>query len=83
MRLDNNAIGQACPKCRREITQNVVDDAKARKISNAIQSRQKAAKNGNANYGRPRIRDDNRIRKLRSKGLSMRDIANFRKENPK
>jgi IS30 family transposase len=65
-----------CPNCGKSTALRDYNpkEYKIRKAENAKASAVKAKLNGNKT-GPPRLRDDNKIRKLRSKGLSLRKIG--------
>lgn len=63
-----------CKFCLRPITKAVLRAKYQRKVDNARASAAKAKANGN-HGGRKKIRDDEQIKNLRAKGLSMRAIA--------
>lgn len=65
-----------CPHCSKETTLKISnpEEYRRRKILNAKRSRAKAKKNG-TKLGRPKLRNDELIKKLRSDGLSIRAIA--------
>lgn len=71
--------GDECPGCFRALTQWSFDEARKRKAANAYNTykklKDKFAKTGVWAGGRPKQRDDNQIKKLRRKGLSIREIA--------
>lgn len=66
--------GDACPRCKRIITQEIVDMLRKSKSDNAKASLAKAKANG-SKIGRPKIRDDAKINELRCKGFTIREIA--------
>jgi DNA-binding NarL/FixJ family response regulator len=63
-----------CLYCHRPITEDVVAEKKRRKVANALASVEKAKRNG-TKVGPKKKRDDEQIKRLRAKGLSMRAIA--------
>lgn len=72
----SNKVGDPCPYCLRTLTKKVFKEKYMRKVANARLSVKKAIANGNhRSGGRPKLRDDNLIRLLRKKGLSIRAIA--------
>jgi DNA invertase Pin-like site-specific DNA recombinase len=69
-------IGEPCKYCLRPITQKVLAEKHQRKIQNALNTVAKMkAKGGKWSGGRPKVRDDEEIKRLRMTGLSLRDIA--------
>lgn len=67
-------VGDKCPKCLRLITAKVLAEKYNRKVENARRSTAKRIASGKKS-GRPKLRDDEEIKRLRKTGLSMREIA--------
>ena len=65
---------EICKACKRPLTEEMIADKRARKVENARASARKAKANG-SHIGRLKIRDDEQIKELRRKGLTMREIA--------
>lgn len=67
-------VGEKCPRCKREITEQIVRKLKDIKSQNARDSIAKAKARG-TKLGRPKLRDDAKINELRCKGFTIREIA--------
>lgn len=65
-----------CRHCGKDSSLKISDpvEYRRRKVANARASLAKMRANGK-NGGRPKVRDDARIKELRNKGLSIREIA--------
>ena len=72
MKLNKDSIGKKCPCCFRYIDERTVNTFKQMKAEKKS-TRLKAL--GIDGAGRPRLRDDEQIHILRSKGLSLEDIS--------
>lgn len=71
MRIDKNALGRPCPKCRAPISQKSIDIITKIKRENAMNM----GKGIKHKVGRKKIRDDDQIYFLRKSGLTLRAIA--------
>ncbi len=72
--------GDECPGCFRALTSWSFDEGRRRKTQNATNTHKKLLakfkETGVWPGGRPKVRDDAEIKRLRKKGLSIRAIAN-------
>lgn len=66
--------GDKCPSCFKKLTQWSFDEGRRRKVQNALDSVEKAKKNG-TKLGPKVLWTRDEILALRKKGMSMRNIA--------
>lgn len=66
---------KTCKYCHRPITKAVLAEKRRRKVENALASTRKRIERGTPTKGRTKIRNDEQIRELRAKGLTIRAIA--------
>lgn len=69
------ATKASCPYCHRKMTAAVWKAKRQIKIDNAHAMHAKLKESGKWPGGRPKVRNDAEIKRLRSKGLSIRSIA--------
>ena len=67
-------VGSTCPRCKREITSEIVAMLRKSKSDNARNSFRKAKERGSI-LGRRKTRDDDIILKLRHQGFTFREIC--------